>query len=73
MVLLVNNTRREKKRERGRGRFFLETGTARWQSALSTWHPTSLDIPFKVRIVIIIKLSDVNLKSHIHNTNQYTN
>jgi len=41
----------ETERERERERFLPETGTARWQSALSTCHPTSLDIPFKVRVL----------------------
>jgi len=49
----MRETEKERKK---RKKFFLETGTARWQSALSTWHPTSLAILFKVRILRIVKI-----------------
>lgn len=48
----IKKDKEKERREKRRGRL---EATARWQSALSTCHPTSLDTLSKVRILIILR------------------
>ena len=51
-LMLLVTERNEEKREKQTEEILSEKGTARWQSALSIWHLTSLVILFKVKILI---------------------